>query len=349
MTRVFVPAVGQYDNIGDIILRRPLLEVLRRVGQLHIYLGRAPSGYRDGLALADGDVVYESFARWYAAMIRSALTETTHYAFKPGEIQLSITGMKEHVGMLPALLILGLRHGRIVRVGSGARSFARLPRLLMQPSLALARFTAWRDADTATYLGHGETMPDFGFHDNPEHTGVKRSTLVLSMRGDRPSPGIAWLDAMRAFAGNRGLEIVVATQVGRDDALSKELAAALGAKLVSWDGLSHDRQETRLRELYRGAVVVVSDRLHVLIAATTEGAQPLAVLTAAAPKIDRHFTAAGLPSVTLVAAHLDAADIATAMEDTLNRNGDLSERLSAARKRIDEVGATVVSVLRTGS
>ena len=51
MNNVFVPLVGQYSNIGDIILRRPLARWIQNCGRLHVYTGNAPDGYIEGLQL----------------------------------------------------------------------------------------------------------------------------------------------------------------------------------------------------------------------------------------------------------------------------------------------------------
>ena len=60
-TQIFAVGRGQYENVGDIILRRQLLDWLRPVGRLHVYVGQSPDGYDQGLGLRDGDVVYRSF------------------------------------------------------------------------------------------------------------------------------------------------------------------------------------------------------------------------------------------------------------------------------------------------
>jgi hypothetical protein len=70
--QIFVPARGQFDNIGDILLRRQLLDWLRSSGPLHVYLGSSPPGYAEGLRLQPEDVRYHSFRAWYLAALRSA-------------------------------------------------------------------------------------------------------------------------------------------------------------------------------------------------------------------------------------------------------------------------------------
>ena len=336
MRQIFVPAVGQYENIGDIVLRRPLLDFLRPHGRLHIYLGPSPEGYRAGLALHDEDVVYSSFPTWYRALVRSG----TDYAFKPGEIQLSAAGMKEHVAMLPALALIRLRRGSVVRVGSGAREASGAWALPVRPSVGLSTLVAWRDGDTARLLG-GEVMPDLGFATGSGGDGRHRGVLVVSMRGDRPSPSDDWIEAGRRVSDQRGLTIVAATQVRRDDARTRELAERLDGTAITWDGVDHARQEDALRDLYRGCAIAVSDRLHVLITAVTEGAAPVAPLTAPSTKIDRHLLAAGFPAVSFDAAEANSGQIVELIEANLALLDDIPGLLATASDRIRSVAERI--------
>jgi len=313
---IFVPGVGQYDNIGDILLRRPLLDFLREVGPLHIYLGDAPAGYVEGLKLGDSDTAYRSYVRWYLALLSATFRRRAHYVFKPGEIQLTLAGMKEHVGMLPGLVAVRLSGGKVLRIGVGARGPGRLGRLLMRPSIALTHLTLWRDPETRGWLGRGDVMPDLAFGSDLPEAPQLRTLLTVSMRGDRPEPSSEFVSIVRALAVERGLTLVTATQVGRDDERTSWLAQQLPALATNWSGSDHGTQEDRLHDLYSRSEIVVSDRLHVLIASALDGATPLALLTARSNKIDRHFQAAGLPSISVDAWKLDASDNAKRSVET---------------------------------
>jgi len=329
---IFVPGVGQYDNIGDIILRRQLLDWLRPLGTLHVYVGPAPAGYTEGLRLAPEDVVYCSFGAWYRAGLATAARSRTSYVFKPGEIQLSLIGMKEHVGMLPLLSLVRARGGVVARVGVGARNNAAVPRALMAPSIALSNLTAWRDGETAAYLG-GRVMPDLAFGEGEAviDETLTRDTLVVSMRSDRDEPSAAWIAGVRDFADRRSLRIVAVTQVLRDSARSRDLADRLGGEVLDWDGTDHAGQEERLRELYRRSAVAVSDRLHVLLAAFTEGAVPVAPLVDRSGKIARHFAAGGVTDIAFPTSGMDATTVAERITTVADRRTELFAALPGAR------------------
>ncbi len=345
---IFVPGVGQHDNIGDIILRRQLIDWVRPLGRLHVYIGHAPDGYAGGLRLDPSDIVYESFGTWYLAGLKSALLGRARYVFKPGEIQLTLIGMKEHVGMLPLLALLRLRGGRSVRVGVGARDFAPLPRLLMMPSIALSSFTAWRDQRTTDYLRRGVTMPDLAFGEGEADLAdapAERNTVVVSMRSDRPYPTTAWLDAVRQFADERGYTVTAVTQVLRDSERSQKLARDLGGELVDWDGSGHAEQEERLRQVYARCALAVSDRLHVLVSAYTEGAVPVAPLADRSDKIQRHFDQARVANVAFPSAKLSASEIGAKFAAVMERRDEILAELPATRARLARIRDLTIAAL----
>ena len=350
-TDIFAPGVGQYDNIGDIILRRQLLDWVRPLGNMHVYIGHAPDGYAGGLRLEPGDITYESFAKWYLAGLRSALLGRARYVFKPGEIQLTLIGMKEHVGMLPLLALIRLRGGRSVRVGVGARNFAPLPRLLMRPSIALSAFTAWRDQCTTDYLG-GVTMPDLAFGEGEVDPGAAdaiRDTIVVEMRSDRPYPSGAWISAVRGLADARGWRIVAVTQVLRDSERTRQLAADLGGEVLDWDGRGHANQEGRLRDEYKRCAVAISDRLHVLVSAYTEGAVPVAPLSDNSDKIRRHFDEAGVTDIAFPSAGTSARQLGLAIDAVIERRDDILAALPATRERLENIRQHLIVALAVPS
>lgn len=351
--KIFVPARGQYENIGDILLRRQLLDWLRESGPLHVYTGYSENGYDEGLRLQPGDVRYRSFTRWYLAALRGAARGTASYVFKPGEIQLTLIGMKEHISMLPVAALVRATGGAVARVGAGSRGFARLGRALIRPSIALSTLSLWRDPATAGYLGRGGTIPDLGFGEGGSARELEdtagRTALVISMRADlgyRADPPEQWLEGVRAFARQNGLEIWTATQVRVDDERAARLADALGGRALSWDGTDHAEQEARLRELYRRAAVVVSDRLHVLIAAVTEGAVPAGLRLDSSDKIDRHFAVTGMRDVSIPAAAMPASEISAWLNRMLERRPEILGGLEQARADLAAARSTLAAVLR---
>lgn len=350
---IFAVGRGQYENIGDIILRRPLLDWARECGTLHVFVGNSPDGYDEGLGIQPGDRVYRSFWSWYAALLKSALAGTAHSIYKPGEIQLTLVGMKEHLVMLPAAALVRLRGGTVARVGAGARNFAPAPRAIMWPSNALSSYTRWRDQGTAAYMGFGPAMPDLGYSGGSSDSelaaslgpqAAARDLLVVSLRADievapRPYPGTEWLRGVRQAADELGLRICVVTQVSVDDARSAQLADDLGgAEVIGWgESNDHGPQEERLREVYRRTAVAASDRLHVIIAALTEGAAPIGVLLDDDDKVTRHFTTIGIDDIAFNSIDMSADELTARIVDIAARRADHVRALLTARQRLHTV------------
>jgi hypothetical protein len=344
--KVFVPLIGQFDNIGDIILRRELLQWLEGAGELHIYVGNSPADYDASLGLDPRrHVIYRSPLLWMLASIRSSLSSTrgtVHYIFKPGEIQLTFSGLKEHVGMLPAVLVTRLSGGRVLRIGVGSRNFGYLAKALFMLSVRLSHRSFWRDSLTRKQVGIGSVMPDLAFGQGsgvPRGVGDPRGTLVVSLRGDHAFPRKQWIEGLKMAAASLNLSIVAVSQVQRDDKRTKEIADALGGISFTWGSLSHADQERRLRSAYQGARLAVSDRLHVLVAALTEGAVPCAALDHPSDKIERHFEAAGMTPVVVDTVSWDAQRVSNHLVNAAHSQeaARFPERLSAARLLLGEV------------
>ena len=345
-TQIFAVGRGQYENVGDIILRRQLLDWLRPVGRLHVYVGQSPDGYDQGLGLRDGDVVYRSFLKWYRAGLSAAAAGKASYVFKPGEIQLTLVGTKEHLSMVPMLLAIRTRGGSVLRVGSGSRNFKPLPRALMRPSIALSDLVLWRDVKTAQYLRRGSASPDLAFGEGASEDDIRlfaatsagRTALVISLRADEPVPPYpseAWLAGVREYAARNGLEIWVATQIFVDNERNSRLARDLDAQLLAWPQLNgHHEQERLLRNLYRRSAIVLSDRLHVIIAAFTEGAIPVGVLSDGSDKIDRHFETIGISGIMLPTLSNDSRAVFDGLTGLALRRAELFGQLAIARDRL---------------
>ncbi|MFB9375714.1 glycosyltransferase [Kineococcus gynurae] len=353
MRQIFTVGRGQFDNIGDAMLRRQLFSWLRESGRLHIFVGNCPDGYEECLGVTSEDVTYRDLGTWYRAAVNEGLAGRASYAFKPGEIQLSLGGMKEHLVVVPLLALLRARNGRVVRVGSGAKSLAPLPRLLMRPSIALSDLTRWRDDETADYLG-APAMPDLAFGEGASTeeiaAGGRRDVLVVSVRDDKgspPYPSPEALQAVREFAARNELEIWTITQVFQDDRRARRLAEDLGGQVLGWqDRIRHDEHEAALRALYRRAAMVVSDRLHVVIAAFTEGAVPVAGLVQRSTKIARHMSTIGVEDISVDLLGRDTDALTERLQSLLGRREEFFGHLTDARERLDQVRLAILDTLK---
>jgi len=146
------------------------------------------------------------------------------------------------------------------------------------------------------------------------------------------------LKALSDVASLHGLEIVTVTQVKRDHENGLRVAAALGGAHIDWPASSgHAEQETRLRELYRRAALVVSDRLHVLIAAATEGASVLSASAGATSKAARNFDTIGLTDVHVDLSGASPEYLRSRVEKALTGSARARLAVEDARRTIDAI------------
>lgn len=344
--RIFVRGTGQEDNIGDIVLRRAMFDRLRQAGELHIFLADASTDFIQALRLDGTETIYRDMRAWKKATLRSVFRRSTWFVDKPGEILLTEDIYKGQRSLLPILLAVRARGGRVLRLGVGQRS----PDPVLTPRFRrlyrLANSVLWRDSESARAFGIGAVMPDWGFEPGtPTTEPASRDLLVASYRGDRPPLGENALAALTAFARHSELEIVVVTQVGRDDERTRELADALNASTLEWaDSVSHADQESRLRDLFRRAAVVVSDRLHVLIVAATEGAIPVNLVAQPDIKVVRHFDVIGYDSFSIVTDGAETSELVSKLHAQSARRDELDVAVARARREIVSLTADALSL-----
>ena len=303
MTRniqAFASAFGQQDNLGDAILRRHMLNVLRKDCGLHIYTGTCSESYIEALDLSPEDTAYDSVQAWLASLAAAAIRGRTVFAYNTGEVSINRRFAASRLMSLPLRALQAFRGGAIIHIGQGIKVKPQpLWKAIGGIGLQASSFVAWRDRRSNLFMDAGLTAPDWAFVELHErgfsNIAGRRGFITLSLRGDRPYPDAAWLSTVKQYADNNGLKIAVATQVKRDSGHSTRLASDLNALLVDWTpSKSHADQEADLRSLYAESAVVVSDRLHVLVVSMAEGAVPVDASVKGNHKVRNTFAGAGL-------------------------------------------------------
>lgn len=338
---VFIAVHGQDDNLGDSVLRRPMVDAARSAGhRLQVLVGRNSPEYCSALGLAAEDVLYASRAEWTRAAAAAAVRGQAHLVSNAGEIQLNRRRVRILLSEVALLALVGARGGQRLATGLGVRA-ATGPRVaLLRLWTRLFGLVSWRDAVSAASAGgRGVVSPDWslilGSPVEDWRRSEDRPLLALSFRGDRPALPPEAVDEIRRSCERFGLEPVVVTQVSRDGEQNDALATALGARHLrpGSDRFEHGPWEQVVREAYQRSRFAYSDRLHVLLLAATEGAIPVG--PSADPKIHRTFEAAG---VTL---H-DVAAIDDSSQDQLRM---LGLEIDRARQGLSALATTMASRL----
>lgn len=344
-TSTFLWLTGHVRNVGDSMLRRPLADLYRDVGRIRVWSGAPRSGYAAGLRISDSESA-PSFRAWAWEFTMAALKGRPTFVFNAGEFGVTKAYFFGLLMLAPALMLAHAKGSRIVWVGAGVKARRRF---FMWPFDALARASSdlrWRDVTSTALMGRGRTMPDWGFGIGPggqtapalrEADPDSRRKIAISLRGDRVEPSEEWLEAVERLARRLSREIVCVVQVQDDEALMRRVADRLGADLVGWGDGDHWSQERRARNAYSQSVLVLSDRLHGLIMAATEGAIPLGWCEATTRKITDHFEVIGDdragPGDSSVVDLIDALDAVRVGELSINSTA----RIIEARARVDAV------------
>lgn len=349
-TPAFLWLTGHVRNVGDSMLRRPLADLYREVGPIRVWSGAPASGYAAGLRISDAESA-PSFGRWAWKFSLAALRGKPTFVFNAGEFGVTKAYFFGLLLLAPALVLARAKGARIVWTGAGVKNRRRY---FMWPFDALAKAASdlrWRDVKSAALMGRGKTMPDWGFGigpaggDAPALTAVdpaSRRRIAVSLRGDRQEPSDEWLAAVARLAERLDRKIVCVVQVQDDDALARRLAERLGADLVAWGDGDHWTQEQKVREAYASSVLALSDRLHGLVIAATEGAIPLGWCEATTVKVANHFEVIGAdwvgPGASSSIELIDALDESRISE----LSNDSTGRIVTARARVDAVRGELI-------
>jgi hypothetical protein len=347
--RIFIPVVGQFTNIGDVLHRRELLSWLKSAGELHVYIGNAPANFVEGLKLDEKAILYADLRKWFWAIVKSKYKETA-FVFNPGEIRLGKRRLLGELLLSPLLVLVKLKAGIILRVGIAAMSNYRQSNLWFWKLLfSTTTKIYWRTFHSQQLFNRGNVIPDLAFYDiqNNMPNIDQRNVLTLSMRGDKKLPSNKWFEAILQFSKQHKLTINVISQVRADNRRTNEIALKLNAKSYLWpDIMSHLEQEKILFDIYLNSKLIISDRLHVLIAAFSKGAMPANILSAPSEKVQHHFSVVGLNEVSILETEKTISELVSFLNDKII-NSELSlNKLQLAKQKLEKTKTEILFLLK---
>ena len=338
---VFTRMTGQDFNLGDTVLRRAMLERVATSAPFHVLVKNHSPDYVDALGLRSGDVVYPTKAVFSDALRDHAARGPVVLLEKPGAIRPAGRVDRDVLRRLRRVARVRRSGGAILSLGAGVVDPpSRLGRATMRALTIADDMLCWRDPGSAAWYGFGQVMPDWAFAlpASGRAAGPRRK-LGLSLRGDRDGPPEEWLSAVARYAAEAGLEPVAVSQVRIDDGHVHAVADRLRCEAVTWDAAAtHRDQEALVRDVYAECAMVLSDRLHVLILAATEGAAPACLMPFAEHKIGRHFDAIGLPGVAADVGGMGQAEAVAAFAKAAARRDEARRCVDDARVRVDAIG-----------
>lgn len=289
--------MAQEDNLGDLEIRRILLEWIRGTGDIHVLTAGMPRPFLDAMDLDHPGIHAVADNRAFTRrLLRHAPGRTNTLLLAPGEYPLEENAQAHLRSGLSVVLsrLLRARGDGVAIIGRSFDGSSTLGARLQQAQIRAARGTWLRERTWTARLG-GHWMPDIAFSRAPADTAPHpRDGCVVSLRHDSPLAPLA-LEMTRRLSRSSGTRPLALTQVRRDRATNQSLAEALEAPHLSWERETHHVQLARVTDAYRSARFVVSDRFHALAFGMVHGAVPVALCALGRPKLPGHFASHGVP------------------------------------------------------
>lgn len=285
---IFYSVSAQSDNLGDIEIRRAVLDWLKDSGRpLVVFVGPMPSDYLAGFGdLADVEIHSKSVS-FERRLLLAACRGRATLVLAPGPQIFGPAALTvRSLINLGNVLAIRSRGGTAVAVGRSLRGGPSLGRVLERFLIKLFSLYTVRDDVSSAAIGLNlRQFPDIAFAhvDTPPSEG-DRNLLALSYRSDRAVP-LELLSRLVETARAEELEPVLVSQVRRDDAQHRQLGKILGVRTALWEDKTHLQQDEVVRGIYRRSLHVSSNRLHALIMGMQCGALPVAFIEAGQEKL----------------------------------------------------------------
>ena len=338
---IFISLAGEFPNVGDGVIRRLSQEWVRGTEELDVYVGDAPESWIVQVGVRPGDRVYRgaaSYRKWLWRCLTSRTAPTL--VLEPGEVSLARWHFPRQLALLVAVIGLRLRGGSLLlpprAVTRRGEAAPWAPTVALHRAICrLSQECYWRDQFSCDLIRAGELVPDIAFSTHSSAPSIdERTDLIVSLRGKRPEPPPEWYSTVARFAAESGLRIRTLAQVSGDATRAREVAARLpDAAMHPWNE-DHIAQERTAMSAYSRARLVISDRLHVLILASSTGAVPVEMVPGPSPKVRSHFETIGYPDASFDYQGDDGSALAF-LRRALGREDELAAALSCARDRLE--------------
>jgi polysaccharide pyruvyl transferase WcaK-like protein len=281
------------------------------------------------------------------------------YAFHVGEMSLTTKLAISYAKQLPLVALARTRGGAAIHCGLGIRgglqggSADKVRVQVVKSILVACACVTWRDETSAHVMGIGAVEPDWAFGARDLRQGVDadldRRTVAVALRHDRDRPSDEFVNAVQKYASDRGLEIVLTAQTERDLRPARENAARFGGRAIEWTDSALGVAEDNLRATYRGCHTVISNRLHGLVIAATEGATPIGLTTGDPEKLARTLDSAGLLGVCFDTRNAPEQDILSHLNAVDSKSADIRIAVKQAQSRLAQHADDLVELISSNA
>lgn len=295
-------ASAQYENMGDELINVILMREAALRGRLTVFRGNAPQWYIDNLISgvkksgANISVLSSPWAFLTRIFTSWLCLRRPTILLSPGDATSHRENWQRDVA-LAILLAIGVK---LLYIGISAFNLPKSRLFLLRRMTRKAPSIAVRDKFTLDYLrGAGvkaSLIPDLAFRlEHPQVTAPMSNVALLSFRV--PAKGADLLERkishLIALLRANGLRPILFSQVERDQGFNRGIAERFG---LDFDERSMARSGrwNIYEDMYRSAIVVVSNRLHVLLFGLFNGCGALALVPYRERKITGVFDMIGL-------------------------------------------------------
>lgn len=348
-TRVFVWAEGLASNLGDSVLRRGLLRRLEKHHDVHAFVGDGGRAYLSGLEMSSQTRPYASELQWHLAILRSALLRRTVVLMSPGEAIADRRSLIMRAAFVVEGVLVRLRGGALHQTGVGIRRPVGRYSVGIRATSRVSDILTWRDQWSRDFIGRGSVFPDWAIGEGPrsQQQDVPRDLLALSFRGDRAQPTGEEIGALRDLSIALGLRPIVVAQVAADNATGCVLAQKLGCDIVEWGAGDHADVETRVRAVYARSNLVLSDRVHGLIIAATEGATPVPFGFSSVEKAKRTLDSAGLRYPAVTQSDIMSGAAIEVLRRELDNEHEVFSSVAEAARQLEDLTEHIMATVRS--
>lgn len=207
------------------------------------------------------------------------------YAPGPHVLRDSPAGVAKTMLMIINVLLVRMSGGSVRTAGRALRGTGAVARKLEGFLISLSKHYVVRDSVSSAVVGRElRFAPDLALG-RPTYTSrLHRKLVSCSFRSDT-AVNLQTFKKIIEEAKDLGLEVVLVSQVQRDDAQHQALATAFGVTAFLWESKTHSEQQSIVDSLYSQSYVVISNRLHGLIFGINCGALPVEYRIGSSDKI----------------------------------------------------------------
>lgn len=353
---VFYSLRTQYENLGDLIINKTLLDELRNYGKLIVDDQGVPEWFCQNLEITSEERAGKYGLKFNALVLLSGMKTLFQPSTKiylvtpPGHIYNSTAITWKHALKTSAFaFMLDVFGVRVCRFGASVGPFSSLGQIVEKVQSQFMHFYSVRDTISANYarsigIQKVEIFPDLAWlmeqKSNREAITSGNNYVVFSFRESSHSLDDSdnyrnclyrTLDAVVELVCNKWEKnLVISYQVDRDRKICEDIKTRY-QNCCNASFIEDKVDSLSLYTLYGRASMVFSNRLHVLMFAMASGSCPIAVIdTAKHNKVTGIFSDAGLNQLILDI-EKDSADV-----EVLNRIIDdpsIKNKISLAFER----------------